>query len=448
MSIPFYTVRREIATEMNLWGGKVDGVAPGPSTFSSVDPTGSLYVVYDINRPEPDDDWDSAYICINPGLTGNANLSTIWRRIADSGGFVNSTGAMTLTSPLPSSAYAQTTMTYELFKLFNPEQWMKAANYAIRTSYPQRHRVVTFEAAEDPNTMFYDWGHLAASLSVADPSVAPTVSALADPGGQTNQWATGTYTVAYSIYSASGETLISPTSTVNLTPGKILQFNSITVPETAIGVHYWCTQDPGGSTLSQLTTGAGFLPDAASDNQTPVVGVADPSTFVVPRVWFWVPPVRLARRVPLFNTTNLSSDVLSLKSIKRRVNPGQFPQRYIDLNPNWWREVGGTTVKLENRPMGSYALRFECMSPVRAITGETDTTEEPLEILIAGSMEYLWNLLAMSGSSQNTTIWQAESKIASERFKKARNLYQMPGPRKTMRRPFIQISRWWQGNQI
>lgn len=448
MSNPFFVVRREIATEMNLWGGKVDGVAPGPANFSLVDPNGSLFVVYDVNRPEPDDDWNGAYICINPGGTGNAGLSTIWRRIADTGGFVNSTGAMTLTAPLPSTSYAQTSMTYELFKLFNPEQWLKAVNYAIRTSYPQRHRVVVFEAAEDPNTMFYDWGHLAAELSVADPNGAPVVSAIADPGGATNFWGTGTYTVGYNIYNAAGETLISPTTTVSLSPSQVLQFNSITIPETAIGVHYWCTQDPGGTILSQITVGSGILPDQSPDNQSQMPGIADPSTFVVPRIRFWGPPVRLARTTPLFNTTSLTSDVLSLKGIKRRVNPGQYPQRYLDLNPNWWREVGGTTIKVEHRPLGQYALRFECMSPVRAITGESDTTDEPLEILIAGSMEYLWNLLAMSGSSQNTTIWQAESKIASERFRKARNLYQMPGPRKTMRRPFIQTNRAWWDNQF
>lgn len=428
---------------MSLWGGKVDGQAPGPGTFTAVDANSSLYVVYDINRPEPDDDWNGGYIVINPGLTGNSSLQTVWRRIADTGGFVNSTGALTLTAPLPSASYAQIGMTYELYKLFTPEQWLKAVNYAIRTSYPQRHRIVYFEAAEDPNNMYYDWGHLAALNSVTDPASPPTVQALADPGGQTNFWGTGTYTVGYSIYNAAGTTLVSPTTTVSLSPGQILQFSAITIPESAIGVRYWCTQDPGGSTLSELTTGAGFLPDASPDNQTQKVGEADPSTFIVPRVWFWTPPIRLARAIPLFNTTNLVSDVLSLKSIKRRINPGQYPQRYIDLNPNWWREAGGTIVKIEQRPIGSFALRFECMSPIRALSGETDTTEEPLEILISGGMEYLWNLLATSGSSQNTTIWQAESKIASARFAKARNLYQMPGPRKTMRRPFIQVSRWW-----
>jgi hypothetical protein len=134
--------------------------------------------------------------------------------------------------------------------------------------------------------------------------------------------------------------------------------------------------------------------------------------------------------------------------VRRRVNPGQYPERLLDLNPQWWREVGGTTIKLENRPMASANLRFECMAPLRAITGESDTTEEPLELMIAGGMLYLWNQLAMSGSAQNVTIWQAESKIADTRFTKARNLYQMPGPRKTMRRPFIQISRWWSGNQV
>src|SRR5665213_3249044 len=73
MSNPFYVVRRELGMEMGLWGGKVDGVSPGPATFSSVDANGSLFVVYDIIRQEPDADWNGSYIVINPGGTGNSS---------------------------------------------------------------------------------------------------------------------------------------------------------------------------------------------------------------------------------------------------------------------------------------------------------------------------------------------------------------------------------------
>lgn len=428
--------------EMNLWGGKVDGQAPGPATFTSVDAQGSLYAVYDINRPEPDDEWDSSYICINPGGTGNASIPTVWRRISDTAGFVNSTGAMTLTSPLPSAAYAQTTMTYELFKTFTPEQWLRAINSALRTSYPQRHRIVAFEIPENNDSMFYDWGHLASELTMIDPASAPTVSAVGDPGGRTNYWATGVYTVGYNVYNSVGETLLSPTTTVTLSPSTILQFNSIVVPEQAIGVHYYCTQDPGGTVLSRISIGTAKLPDAATDNISPQAGIADRTTFIAPKVQFWGPPQPFNKTVPGFNTTGLDLGGLSLKTIRRRTNPGQYPERYADMNPQWWREVGGTVVKVENQQNNQFSLRFECMAPVRAITGEADGTEEPLELMIAGGMLYLWNLMAMTGSSQNVTIWTQEAKIADVKFTKARNLYQMPGPRKTMRRPFISVQRW------
>jgi hypothetical protein len=446
MSNSFYIIRRQLAQEMNLWGGKVDGQAPGPANFSSVDAQGSLYVVYDVTRPEPDAEWNGAYICINPGGTGNANLATIWRRISDDQGFINSTGAMTITSPLPSSSYAQTSMTYELFKSFNPEQWLLAVNYSLRTAYPQRHRLVAFEAPEDPNSMYYDWGHVASGLTIVDPNAGPTVSAVTDPGGQLNTWApAGVYKVAYNIYNSAGETLVSPTATVTIGSGQILQIGAITVPEQAVGVNYFITADPGGTGLSQLTTGSGII-QGSTNNVQAVPGQADYSTFIVPQIQFWGPPGRLARKNPAFNTTSL--DVLSLKTIKRRVNPGQFPERYVDLNPNWWREAGGTSVNIYARPSANYSLRFECIAPVRPLSGESDTNEEPLEVMISGGMWYLWNLLSMSGSSQNVTIWQAEAKIAEARFNKARNYYQMGTPRHTMRRPFIQISRWWQGSQI
>ena len=442
MSNPFYVVRRQVAMEMNLWGGKVDGQSLGPATFSQVDPNGSLFVVYDANRPEPDADWNGSYICINPGKTGDANLNTIWRRISDDNGFINSTAAMTLTSALPSAAYAATTMTYELFKTFTPDQWLTAVNYALRNAYPQRHRLVAFEVSEDPDTRFYDWAHLANQLVLTDPSGAPTVSSVADPGGKTNYWNTGTYTVGYNIYNAAGETLISPTTTVSLSPTTVLEFAAITLPENAIGVNYFCTEDAGGTTLSQISVGSGLLPDAATDNITPQLGVADRSTLVVPRVRFWGPPRRMARKVPLFNTTGLDLSGLSLKSLKRRINPGQYPEAYTDLNPQWWRETGGTQIEVFYHQDDKYAVRFECMAPVRALTGESDATEEPLEVMIAGSMLYLWNLMGMNASSQNTQIWIQEAKIAEARYAKARNLYNMPGPRKTMRRPFIHVNRW------
>lgn len=442
MATAWPVIRRLVAQEQGYWGGKVDGSQPGPANFTSVDAGGSLFVVYDINRPEPDQEWDGAYLCINPGGSGNAGLATIWRRIADQNGFINATGAMTLTAPLPSSAYAQTTMTYELFKNYKPEDWMNAANYAIRAAYPQRHRLIAFEVPEDPYTEYYDWGHLAASLSIADPLVAPTVTAIADPGGRTNTWAAGSYKFAYNIYNSAGETLVSPTTTLSLTAGQIPQFGAITVPEQASGVNYFVTEDPGGAVLSQFTVGSGVLPNASPDNIQQQLGVADPTTFLVPVIQFWGPPSRAARTNPIFNTSNLDVSSMSLKGMKRRLNPGQYPERYIDLNPGWWREAGGTTIKLEYRPGGQKTLRFECMAPVREITSELDSTEEPRELLVAGSLFYLWNQNLTTGSTQNVTAWVDEMKSAEARYKRARNLYAMPGPRKTIRRPNIAIIHW------
>jgi hypothetical protein len=430
---------------MQLWGGKVDGQSLGPATFSSVDQNGSLTTVYDVNRPEPDGDWDGSYICINPGGTGNATLPTIWRRISDAGGFINSTGSMTLMAPIPSAAYAQIDMTYELFKMFTPDQWISAVNFALRASYPQRHRLVAFENPENPDTIFYDWGRLASELAIADPTIAPTATAINDPGGKVNYWATGVYKVGYSVYNSGGETLVSPTTTLSLSPTKIVEFPAITIPDNAVGIYYWCTADPGGSTLSQFTTGSGLLPDPTTDNINPVAGVADRTTFIVPKIRFFGPPRPLSRTVPAFNTSGLDLSGLSLKSLKRRTNPGQSPQRYVDLNPNWWREIGGNQIQVYFEQNDQFHLRFECMAPVRALTGESDSTEEPLELMIAGSMMYLWNSAAMTSSSQNVQVWTAEAKAADVRFTKARNLYQIPGPRKTMRRPFIHISRWREG---
>ena len=448
MSTSVSTIRRKMAQEMNLWGGGTNGVPESSGTFTSVDTAGSLFHLYDNARPEPDTYWNGDYMCINPGGTGNPNLPTIWRRLADDSGYVITSsnitqangGVFNLTAALPSAAYAAVGMTYELYKTFTPEQWMLGINYALRECFPHRHRAVLFEVPEDPSTAYYDWGHLASSLSMANPSLAPTITAVTPTGNPVTGFAASVnYSFAYSYYNAAGETLVSPTTVQVFTAGQVPQFEPLTLPEQALGVNYYCTAEGGsGTQLVRFTIGAAVVGASAPAGATP--GQVDPATFQVPQIYFLKPPGRLNAIPTAFNTTSL--DIVKLNGIKRRVNPNQNPARYVDLSPNWWRPAGGTIAEVMHRPLNAnYNLRFECISPCRPVTAELDTTDEPLELIIAGGMVYLWNILMMSGSAQNVTVWGAELKKAEARYAQAKARYNMEQPRKTWRRPFVKIVR-------
>lgn len=437
MSYTWAEIRRRIAAEMVLWGGNPSG-SLSPGTFSEVDAGNNLQTVIDVTRSEADGDWDGAYICINPGGSFDSTLQTIWRRLAPEGGFVNQTGVMNLTAPLPGPQYAQIGMTYELYKMFNPEQWMAAANWAQRQAFPQRHRQVAVEIMEDPNNRFYDWANMISTLAISDPNVTPIVTAANNPG---SNWAAGTYQTAISYYNAAGETLISPQTSVTLTAGQCPDFSAITVPEQAVGVKYWATPDAGGSQLAELSINGGQVINPPSDAVRSVQGLADYTTLVAPEVQFIYPPTRGSRVPPTYNTTTLDS--LKLINIRRRINPGQMPERYIDLSPNYWREQGGTLVEIYMNPISTYALRFEFIAPLRPISAESDVSEEPLELLLSGAEAYLWNTQEMISSSTNQAVWEAQVKKTEMRFAKAKGNYNLGGPRRSFRRPYINIARWW-----
>src|ERR1044071_9724037 len=113
MSVSYATLRRTLAQRMNFWGGDISADSSGTVESATVN------TLVDTTRAEPDDEWDSAWIVLNPGASSNV----IWRRVAADSGWVQSTGTLTIigTWPSPYNSAGPTAGTpYELYKVFRP----------------------------------------------------------------------------------------------------------------------------------------------------------------------------------------------------------------------------------------------------------------------------------------------------------------------------------------
>ena len=181
MGTSFATLRRELAKRMNLYGGDISSGGAATTTALSANNT-----LIDTTRTEPDDEWDSAYIVLNPGSANQNSNPTIWRRIAPDGGWTQSNGTAIIlgTWPAPYTSGVPASVPYEIYKVFKPTDWLDAVNFALRESYPERHRPVDVEVKQNSSSRVIDYGFLGKqATSVTAPSLAPTVTELADGTG-------------------------------------------------------------------------------------------------------------------------------------------------------------------------------------------------------------------------------------------------------------------------
>src|SRR6266702_3772300 len=427
------TLRRTLSQRLNFWGGDLSN--NGPGMLSAV---GTTTTAIDINRPEPDDEWDSSWIVLNPGSADQVNAPTIWKRIAASAGWIQSTGTLTIqgtwpvpydvtgpgystgtstsanastltditqswivnqwkghvlainnstavilsntatvltltstgwTGGTPSSGNYTVTMPYELYKVFRPENWLQALNWAIVRAYPKRHLQVNFEIPLDYFSRIIRWGVVVSNLAVNNPTVAPVITEIANNNGQ---YQPGVYTFAYTFYNDLGETLISPTTNLTIVgTNSQIQFTSITgIPTQVFGVNYYSSQDVNNSTLGSLSIGSGSLLSNAP--QGSMAGIM--SNGVAPAVIFSIPFFGPGTFIPIYNTTNV--DVQELHHILKRENPGGYPEIFDDLGSDLYRPLGGKSILLMFLPINNQNLRFICTASLPTMKLETDVTDE------------------------------------------------------------------------
>jgi hypothetical protein len=415
---------------MNFWGGDIAsdsaGVVESATSTSLVDTT----------RAEPDDEWDSAWILLNPGAASNV----IWRRVAADGGWVQTSGTFTIVGSWP-SPYDTTGppagTPYELYKVFRPVDWLKATNYALTRSYPHRHRAADFEIPQSYYSRILDWGRLAKQVNtVPTPSVALSVTEIADGVGA---FQPGTYTFTYTYFNDFGETLQAPTSTVTI--GGVnsrVEIAQITgVPASVLGVNYYSSIQPNDTTLDMMDLGQAIIsgipqglhvPQNATYTQgTNLNGVVYDLQLPTPNPWFGVAP-------PSYNTTSV--DFYRLHHVLKRTNPGQFPEVWNDLGGDLWKPLGGTKLMLMEMPISQFNLRLICTTSVPTLSAETDVTQEPTELILSGAEAYLWNLLTKTSTIVNVN-WQKLHDGAWADYLRWLAEYAQETPRDVRHRPVI-----------
>lgn len=427
IATPYANIRRTLAQRMNYWGGDIAN--NGAGTFSA---NGTSNTAIDTTRTDPDDEWDEAWIVLNPGSLDQVNTPTIWRRIAANTGWVQSTGTFNIQGswPAPYASGPAAGVSYELYKVFHPEAWLQAVNWALSNSYPRRHVQVTFEAAQDPFTRIVRWGELVKNLRLVDPTTPPSVTEISDGNGT---FQPGTYTFAYTFFNDLGETLQSPIVNVTIVGNNSrIQFADITgAPAAAVGANFYSSINPNDSQLGQLTIG-----NSVFTNASPPSGDQRGLNFrgTVHSLQFTAPDGGYSAFPPVYNTTNV--DVQELHHIMQRINPGGYPEIWNDLGSDLYKPLGGKSIMLMYSPLAGINLRFVCSAVVPLVAKETDVTDEPLELIYTGAESYLWNLLVKTSTIVNTN-WQTLYKESLATYRDLCDDYALDVPRTIAFRPVI-----------
>lgn len=427
ISTPYSTIRRTLAQRMNYWGGDISN--NGPGTLSA---NGTSNTAIDTTRTDPDDEWDEAWIVLNPGSADQVNSPTIWRRVAATTGWVQSTGTFNIqgTWPAPYTNGPPAGTPYELFKVFHPEAWLQGVNWALANSYPRRHVQVTFELQQDSRGRIIKWGELVKNLKLSDPTTPPVVTELANGNGT---FQPGTYTFAYTLYNDLGETLQSPIVNLNVqNSNSCVQFADLTsVPGAAVGANFYSSIVPGDPQLGLLSIGS-----ATFVSSTPVSGNQVGTNFrgTISGLTFPSPDGGYSAFPPIYNTTNV--DVQELHHIMQRINPGGYPEIWNDLGSTHYKPLGGKSIMLMYTPLSGINLRLVCSAVVPLMSKETDVTDEPLELIYAGAESYLWNLLVKTSTIVNTN-WQTLYKEALATYRDLADDYALDIPRTIAFRPGI-----------
>ena len=432
MATTYASLRRQLAQRMGFWGGDISSGGSGVLTTGPGGQAPAGNQIFDSNRSEPDGAWNGAWVVVNPG-TPNAQ----WRQIASDGGYSLNGGVMSLSTPFAASLTAGVT-TYEIYAVARPEQWLTAVNWAVTNAYPERHARVAFEIAEDNSTRVYDYKALALGATIPNPTTAPAVTATANPFTNPSTLVAGNYTIGYAWTNPNGMTKVSTgTTTVAVTTGQVLlvDLSAIAVPDSATGVVFFMSLEPGDGTLGSVSLSSMALDPLAYTGAVlgKVVNKQVAKHYIV------APTTDTALAAPVYNTTSV--DLQNLTGVQRRSNPGGTPERWVDMGPNDWVPLGQTTIEIRHIPNANRSLRFIGTAVLPSLATETDTTTEPVEMILAGAEHYLWYLLTKTSTLQGAN-WDKLSQVAEAQYNMLKRQYQQEQPRSTVHRPMINVGIW------
>lgn len=429
MSVSLATLRRILAQRMQFWGGDIQSNNPGTVTSATAT------TLVDATRAEPDDEWNSSWIVLNPGASSNV----IWRRVANDGGWVSATNTLTIIGswPAPYISGPPGGTPYEIFKVFRPEAWLQAINYALARSYPHRQRAADFEIPQGYYTRILDWGRLAKQLNtVPTPATPLVVTEIADGQGA---FQPGTYTFSYTYYNDFGETLQAPLTTLTFVGANSrVDIGQLTnVPASVLGINYYSSIQPNDAALDMMDLGQAVVMNFPTTLKIPqnvsyssgmnLNGIVYELKIPTPNPWFGISP-------PSFNTTTV--DFYRLHHILQRINPGGYPEIWNDLGSDLWKPLGGTKLMLMYMPISSFSLKLICTTQVPLLAVDTDISQEPQELILAGAEAYLWSLLTKTSTIVNVN-WQKLHDQSWADYVKYLAAYAQETPRDIRHRPVI-----------
>lgn len=412
---------------MGYWAGHISN---GQSGALSTGPSGAALttsVLYDSLRQEADSTYDSGWVVLYPG-TANA----VWRQIAtyfQAGGTFNLLVPLT-TAPSPGDAY-------EVFQVARPEEWTISINWALENAYPERHKKVIFEVPENPYTLVYDWRQLAIENSIPDPSQSLALSVnpnIAIPASSPLE--TATYYFGFTWFNALGETFITSTlASIAVTDGQVINVDptALAIPDSAIGFNLYMSVQPNDAvTLGKI--------DQWALQIDPVAPPGTPPTQVVDSVLYTVnvlhPTLPTATLPPVYNTT--AADIRELLGVQRRINPEGGPEAWIELGPDFWTPIGETSFQINYNGFRGMNLRLIGLAMLTELVQETDVTNEPVEMILAGAEYYQWQLLSKSSTIQGAN-WEQLAATALGNYTAIKESMAMEQPRRFMHSPNIDI---------
>lgn len=393
-------LRTKLAKRVGYWYGASDATG-GAGTFTSGSTTTQLF---DTTRQEPDDQFDGAWLAYKPGTT-----SIVWRQLASDRGYIQANGSFNLVVAMGSAPLAGDQ--YELYTGgIAPNVWTDAINWAIQNAYPNRHSRVVFEVPEDPNTRYYDYHDLAAINSITDPTTVPVLTA----SGSGSSLKAGNYQVAYALRNARGTTKASTTSSITITDGQNINIAELTgINANTIAIDWYMSNEPGSTILAKLTTGQATLQSTAPSGSLYGRPVQDQSGLASPPVYIFAPPPTSAQMAPLSNTS--AQEIIDFYNIARIANEGSGPEMLSENTDTGWERLGGTMIQVNFRPVKNYYMRFVGLGYVPTLSNETDVTNEPDELVLAGAEHYIWLLLTKSSTLQATN-WSVLAKNSLDVF--------------------------------
>lgn len=134
--------------------------------------------------------------------------------------------------------------------------------------------------------------------------------------------------------------------------------------------------------------------------------------------------------------SQVASTVNQLREIRRSVGTINNDHNFTILQRGFDYELldtgGSLTLQLQYLPVPSTVLTFIGERPAGELAVDTDTTDEPQAVILAGARHFL---ALQEGNKELASFWGAE-------YERAKHQYEKSVPPRQLQRPMFHVGRW------